>query len=353
MDSDRDAEYLYRFGTNAKSKSRKSFGSFYANSIQNDDYFIPVHFLNNRSFAELPFILTSTGVDDSYRNLKRLNNLMVIKSSVPFGVYNSYNYPQSNHAILNTFRSDFEDFSSYQDKSLRLNEFVLKNAPIELETPLQLREKAIKFKKIYPKQSGTAVRFIDSLNLENNPEQSNKTRFSNPIVLRRSTKSSMVTYQAFQKVFKLRYEEGRAHVRLTDFANSAVSQPYTTERKIKYDKTLGKTKIRYFNTQFNNTKYLPIFNNFASLSNSLNFFFFDFPFLDGVTNDPMRHVWFDTFVKYAQREVSGSSVSKYTIAGVPFFKKKFDFNLKRGKKLAETDLYFTRIVISRKNYLPL
>jgi heme/copper-type cytochrome/quinol oxidase subunit 2 len=98
---------------------------------------------------------------------------------------------------------------------------------------------------------------------------------------------------------------------------------------------------------------LKVFNSVASLSNSLNFYFFEFPFLDGVTNDPTRHVWFDTFVKYAQREVSGSSVSKYTIAGVPFFKKKFDFNLKKGKQLADTDLYFTRVAVSRKNYLPI
>jgi hypothetical protein len=110
--------------------------------------------------------------------------------------------------------------------------------------------------------------------------------------------------------------------------------------------------MKYFNTNYNNTKSLKVFNNIAGLSNSLNFYFFEFPFLDGVTNDPTRHVWFDTFIKYAQREVSGSSVSKYTIAGVPFFKKKFDFNLKKGKQLADTDLYFTRIAVSRKNYLP-
>jgi hypothetical protein len=290
MESDRDSEYLYRFGTNSKVKKKKSFGLFYTNSIQNDDYFIPVHFLNNKSFAELPFILTSTGMDDSYRNLKRLTSTMVTKTSVPFGVYNLYNYPQSNHAVLNNFRSDFEEFSQYQDKSLVLNNATINNKNFFLEKPIQLKDKNIKFNNYSRNQYGTSIQIISNKNLENNSEQNYKTRFSNPIVLRRSTRSSMVTYQAFQKVFKLRYEEGRAHVRLTDFANSAISQPYTTEQKIKYDKTLGKTKIKFFNTQFNNNKIIPIFNNFSSLSNSLNFFFFDFPFLDGVTNDPMRHI---------------------------------------------------------------
>jgi heme/copper-type cytochrome/quinol oxidase subunit 2 len=50
--------------------------------------------------------------------------------------------------------------------------------------------------------------------------------------------------------------------------------------------------------------------------------------------------------------VGGSSVSKYSIVGVPFYKKKYDFNVKQGKQMAETELYFSRIATSRKNYLP-
>jgi hypothetical protein len=162
----------------------------------------------------------------------------------------------------------------------------------------------------------------------------------------------MVTFQAYQKVFKLRYEEGRAHVRLGDFADSAYTQPYTTEQKIKYEKMLGKTKLKFYNTNLNVNKLLPVFNTNANLSNSLNTYFYEFPFLEGVTNDPTRHVFFDVFLKFAQQEVSGSSVSKYTIVGVPFYKKKYDFNVKQGKQLADTELYFSRIATARKNYLP-
>jgi hypothetical protein len=88
----------------------------------------------------------------------------------------------------------------------------------------------------------------------------------------------MVTYQSFQKVFKLRYDEGRAHVRLTDFADSSIAQPYTTEQRIKYDRMLGKTRVKHFNTNFNTHSTLPIFNDIAGLSNSLNYYFFEFPF---------------------------------------------------------------------------
>jgi hypothetical protein len=131
----------------------------------------------------------------------------------------------------------------------------------------------------------------------------------------------MVTYQSYQKVFKMRYEEGRAHVRLDDFASSASTQPYTTEQRIKYEKMLGKTKLKFYNTNLNVNKLLPVFNANSHLSNSLNTYFYEFPFLEGLTNDPTRHVFFDAFVKFAQQEVSGSSVSKYTIVGVPFYKK--------------------------------
>lgn len=182
--------------------------------------------------------------------------------------------------------------------------------------------------------------------------QINSSRFSNPIALRRSAKSSLVTYQAYQKVFKLRYEEGRAHVRLLDFADSKVTQPYTTEQKIKYEKMLGKTRLQFYNTSATILNLLPTFNAASNLFNSLNSYFFEFPFLEGVTNDPTRHIWFDAYSKYSQREVSGSSVSKYTIVGVPFSKKKYDFNVKQGRQLLDSELYFNRIATARKSYLP-
>lgn len=131
---------------------------------------------------------------------------------------------------------------------------------------------------------------MNNLGYEVNPLQLNWSRFSNPIALRRSAKSSLVTYQSFQKVFKIRYDEGRAHVRLTDFADSKTTQPYTTEQRVKYEKILGKNKIKFFNTSVNFTKLLQNFNFDAGLFNSLNTYFFEFPFLDGVTNDPTRHV---------------------------------------------------------------
>jgi hypothetical protein len=327
-------------------------GKFYSNNIQTDDYFLPVHLLNNKDFNELPVMVNSLSMEESYRNSKNLNNLLLSKSSIPLGVYNTRNYPQSSHGVLNNFRSDFEDFSHFKDNPLKLKVSLLSSKDFSSTEPLKLLKKNIRFSSVKPSTNSMEAPLVGKELVDNTSLRDTQSRFSNPITLRRSAKSSIVTHQAYQKVFKLRYEEGRAHVRLTDFANSSISQPFTTEQKVRYERMLGKSRLSHFNTNYNINSTLKVFNPFASLSNSLNFYFYEFPFLDGVTNDPSRHVWFDVFVKYAQREVSGSSVSKYTIAGVPFFKKKFDFNIIKGRQLADTDLYFTRIKVSRKNYLP-
>jgi heme/copper-type cytochrome/quinol oxidase subunit 2 len=349
---DRDAEVSCRFGTDAKVRAPKNMGKFYSNNIQTDDYFLPVHLLNNKDFNELPVMVNSLSMEESYRNSKNLNNLLLSKSSIPLGVYNTRNYPQSSHGVLNNFRSDFEDFSHFKDNPLKLKVSLLSSKDFSSTEPLKLLKKNIRFSSVKPSTNSMEAPLVGKELVDNTSLRDTQSRFSNPITLRRSAKSSIVTHQAYQKVFKLRYEEGRAHVRLTDFANSSISQPFTTEQKVRYERMLGKSRLSHFNTNYNINSTLKVFNPFASLSNSLNFYFYEFPFLDGVTNDPSRHVWFDVFVKYAQREVSGSSVSKYTIAGVPFFKKKFDFNIIKGRQLADTDLYFTRIKVSRKNYLP-
>jgi hypothetical protein len=199
-------------------------------------------------------------------------------------------YPQSHHSVLNNFRSDYEDFSHFNDSNFKNVTSKLGSLSSTCDDNFSLSSKSIKFNKASSNLNSNSLSSNLTSGYENNPNQLNWSRFSNPLVLRRSAKSSIVTHQSFQKVFKLRYEEGRAHVRLTDFANASQPQPYTTEQRIKYEKILGKNKIRFFNTSLNLTKTLPVFNANTSLSNSLNTYFFEFPFLEGVTTDPTRHV---------------------------------------------------------------
>jgi len=51
-------------------------------------------------------------------------------------------------------------------------------------------------------------------------------------------------------------------------------------------------------------------------------------------------------------EVQPAPASKFSVVGVPFYKKHFDFNLDGNETLSETENYFSRLAYARKNYLP-
>jgi hypothetical protein len=57
-------------------------------------------------------------MDESYADQKNLFQMYVGKSSSPIAATTSFNYPQSHNSVLNNFRSDYEDFSHFQDLSL-------------------------------------------------------------------------------------------------------------------------------------------------------------------------------------------------------------------------------------------
>jgi hypothetical protein len=128
---DRGYKSLNRFGSNAKSKDLKSIGLFYSNSIQSDDYFIPVYFLNKGDLAHISFVNDASLMDESYSDQKNLYNFYVGTSSMPLAVSAGRNYPQSHASVLNSFRSDFEDFSFFRDLSLKLP----KSCSLEVESP--------------------------------------------------------------------------------------------------------------------------------------------------------------------------------------------------------------------------
>jgi hypothetical protein len=120
LKNDRNYSKSVRFGTNAKSKDLKSIGSFYANSIQSDDYFLPVYFINKSDLANLSFINDSNLMDEAYADQKNLLGIYAGKNSSPLTTNTTFNYPQSHASVLNAFRSDYEDFSIFQDLSLKV-----------------------------------------------------------------------------------------------------------------------------------------------------------------------------------------------------------------------------------------
>jgi hypothetical protein len=121
----------------------------------------------------------------------------------------------------------------------------------------------------------------DSDNTDNN-----SSRFTNPIVLRSTARNSIVTYNALQKVFKARYEDGRSNIKINHFADVRANQPFLTDSRVSYEKLLGKNKESFYNTTFYKNNLFPVLNNLSSYNSSLNFYFFDFPFLLSLKSDP-------------------------------------------------------------------
>jgi hypothetical protein len=115
-------------------------------------------------------------------------------------------------------------------------------------------------------------------------------RNTNPLKLRLTSRNSIVTYNAIQKVFKSRFDEGRSNARLLDLSNSFVSHPFLTQAKPSYESLLGKNKESFFTlnsySSFSNSN----FNNLYTISNSLNIPFFDIPFLISLKSDASRYL---------------------------------------------------------------
>jgi hypothetical protein len=142
-----------RFKTNAKVKDNSGIGGFYTNSIQVDDYYVPIYFTPKRSLANIPFINDSLLMDESYADQKNLLNFYVSKNSTPLSLYTNFNYPQSHHAVLNNFRADFEDFSHFQDLSTGF-----KKASLDLNQSNLFKNnlKYTKFNKTIAPEHGTS-----------------------------------------------------------------------------------------------------------------------------------------------------------------------------------------------------
>jgi len=129
---------------------------------------------------------------------------------------------------------------------------------------------------------------IFSLNSDLN--NSKLIRFNNVINLRNTVKNSIVTYNAIQKVFKTRFDEGRSNAKLSTISNLYTKQPFISAPRVQYEKLLGKTKANFYKTNFYKNSFQHYFNNFYDSSSSLNFYFYDFPFLLAMKSDSSRYL---------------------------------------------------------------
>jgi hypothetical protein len=191
--------------------------------------------------------------EDVYESSKYLNYLYYLNYSNIINNHVSAIQPISYTTVFDNFRADYEDPFLYTDDSH------VTNSSQTLD-------------------SGISNDF------------SNNLKLSNPIKLRSTVKNAIVTYNAVQKVFRSRFDEGRSNARLEDFSNSFVKHPYITDGRINYESLLGKNKESFLKTNlYNQTNKL----NYSDLNNiffSNNIYFMDLPFLVSMKSDPSRYL---------------------------------------------------------------
>jgi hypothetical protein len=125
----------------------------------------------------------------------------------------------------------------------------------------------------------------------------NPVRFSNVPVLRSSVRSSIVNYNAFQKVSRARFDESRANINSTHFAHLGQKQPFLTDSKVPYLSLLRKNNEFFYTSPLYTKNLLFSFNSFGSLLSLLNTPLYDFPFLLSQTSDVIRYSWIDWFAQ--------------------------------------------------------
>jgi heme/copper-type cytochrome/quinol oxidase subunit 2 len=177
-------------------------------------------------------------------------------------------------------------------------------------------------------------------------------KVTNTVKLRSTAKNSIVTYNAIQKVYKSRFDDSRSNANIEGFQNSENSYPFLLESKAPYESMLSKNSNSFFNVNLYNTIFFPTHSLFSEIFNSLNYLYADIPFLLSFKSDAARYLWFDWQSRWSSIEVQPSSIAKYSLAGLPYFTKVFEYSTQVAEELNDAENYLTKLSRARKNYMP-
>lgn len=307
-----------------KYESNSSYASLYS-----DDFFTNVNSLLTKNFYIFGNLFLYTQSEENFDSQKSLFFFFNQKNLSTL-LINRFNFTNPTYStILDSFRSDYDEFSFVFDEKNLNNLTYLTNIESNGKQPYLLSEIQ-----------------DDAFN------GSNHFRTSNGINLRGTARNSIVSYNAIQKVFRTRLDENRSNAKMNDFNNSFLKQQFVVASRTSYENLLGKNKISYFETNSFKEILKKNINSFYFNNSVLNFQFFDFPFLIALKSDASRYMWFDWFAKWGFFEVQPSSSSRYAIYGMPYFNKTFEYSSLNNENLNETETYFLRLSRSRKNFLP-
>lgn len=295
------------FKPNAQDKNQPILSS---TLLFSEDYTSLLSNISKKNFKFFNSEVISDSFDDSYEHVKCLSSLFSNYQTFSNLINLDVIFPISYTQVLNSFRGNYSEFCWNSDFYLN-NEFDMSNT-----------------------------------------SDSNNTKSINPLRLRLTARNSIVTYNAIQKVFKSRFDEGRSNAKLYDLSNSLVPHSFLTQSKPQYEHMLNKNKESFFSLDTYLFRNNSNFNTLFTISNSLNIPFLDIPFLISLKSDSSRYLWFDWQSKWSTIEIQPSSAARYSLTGVPYFNKSFEYNTQKNDVLNESENYLNRLTRARKNYLP-
>lgn len=248
-----------------------TLGEAYSNSIQMEEYAMSPLNTPTQNFSLVPLYGDLGELDETYASYKSINSLLGKASTPSLGTATNGMLARSYLSVFNSFRSDFEDFAwSRNYLSANLSSPV---ASLASETGSLVEV------------SSNLVGSVDDVD---GSTFGSDTRLSNLANLRPTVRNSIVNYNAFQKVFKPRLDEGRAHVQSVSFADLSQKQPFISDSKVPYLQLLGKNRDSFFETPLYYQLPHKSFNPTYALIDSLNTPMYDFPFLLARTSDTAR-----------------------------------------------------------------
>jgi hypothetical protein len=93
------------------------------------------------------------------------------------------------------------------------------------------------------------------------------------------------------------------------------------------------------------------YSSFTQALNANNYILFDIPFLLSLKSDASRYLWFDWHSRWTSIEVQPSSIAKYSLAGLPYSTKLYEFASQLGDELNDSENYLSKLTHARKNYM--
>ena len=280
-------------------------------SIFSEDTIINSNFIALKNCYSFNSEVLLDGLEDSYENIKFTNSLLNLNNKNLFSITGNFQNSISYTSLLNAYNYQYQEYASHKNHE--------------------------NVEDVYTDYSDLSY----NTNL----------RVLNPLKLRSSSRSSIVMFNAIQKVFKPRFDEGRAHARLQDFSNSFVKHPFITAERANYESLLGKNKESFFNVNNYNQFFIKNFNNTFIISNSLNVYFSELPFLVSAKSDLSRYLWFDWYSKWSSLEIQPSSAARYSLLGVPYSNKSFEYNSVKSRQINDSEGYVIRLAKARRNYM--